>query len=495
MGTKLPGINFNKEYFLFLLPVFFAVHGYREQYRQVSLSDIIYLGAILLVASIVMAAVFLLVFRNWRKAAMFSFGLMVFHIFFGPVHDAIKSVGGSTFFSKYSFILPLSLLLLAALFFYLKRTRHTFHQFTRYINLLLLVLIIVDLVPLVLKASVQNNNAAVIPAGMQSCDTCSKPDIYLIIADEYAGHAALKEALGFDNTDFEMALKNRGFEIIDSSISNYNYTPFSIASTFAMDYLQGIEGRNQSAEDRKTCYRLINENTVVNFLKAQGYAVKNYSVFQFNNDLPPVGSTTFFTSGRDLITAHTFLGRLDRDVRFNTVTKLGWKSEMNRMANHELRNVQSLFEQTKNEAARKEKDPRLIYTHLMMPHYPYFFDKNGKRNPLELLTEGNQWREQKYIEYLQYSNGKFLELVDHIFAHSEKPPVIILMGDHGFRHFNRPVDKKYHFMNFNAVYLPDRDYDRFYKGISGVNQFRVLLNQVFGQQLPLLKDTSLFLKE
>jgi hypothetical protein len=69
------------------------------------------------------------------------------------------------------------------------------------------------------------------------------------------------------------------------------------------------------------------------------------------------------------------------------------------------------------------------------------------------------------------------------------------MGDHGFRHFEKPVAEKYHFMNMNAVYFPDKNYSSFYEGMSAVNLFRIVSNIQFNQKLPLLKDSTSYMVE
>jgi hypothetical protein len=131
----------------------------------------------------------------------------------------------------------------------------------------------------------------------------------------------------------------------------------------------------------------------------------------------------------------------------------------------------------------------------MMPHYPYLFDKNGNRTAPEMVLEGSQQKQKEYVEYLQYSNKRFLSLIDFILKKSVKPPVIIFMGDHGFRHFTTTVSPEYYFMNVNAVYLPSKNYNQFYNGASGVNQFRILFNSIFNQHLPMLKDSTVFVQE
>jgi hypothetical protein len=131
----------------------------------------------------------------------------------------------------------------------------------------------------------------------------------------------------------------------------------------------------------------------------------------------------------------------------------------------------------------------------MMPHYPYYYDKDGKERPFEELVEGKQIDQAAYIGYLQYSNGRLLELIDHIRSHSQAPPIIILMGDHGFRHFTAPVEHRYYFLNHTSVYLPTQDYPAFRDSLGTVNFFRAMLNTQFGQHLEYLKDSTSYLQD
>ncbi|MBL0130271.1 MAG: hypothetical protein IPP43_03395 [Chitinophagaceae bacterium] len=67
-----------------------------------------------------------------------------------------------------------------------------------------------------------------------------KPDIYHIVFDSYANRPTLKEYWDYDN-DIYPFLNSRGFFTVDSAFSNYNSTPFSISSTFNLQYLKGAE--------------------------------------------------------------------------------------------------------------------------------------------------------------------------------------------------------------------------------------------------------------
>jgi hypothetical protein len=385
--------------------------------------------------------------------------------------------------------------LFIALFIYFFKARRTFQRFTRYINLVLIVLIFFETGRLIIKSSrhaVTVNKIADIKS--QNCDTCLKPDIYLILADEYAGHQELQDLFGFDNSNFENDLRSRGFYIVRGSKSNYNYTPFSVASMLNMDFLTNIEGRNSSRQDMNICYDKINKNQLLNYLKQYNYTIINNSIFNLDN-IHTKAQNSFLKTGKEIIEGETFWGRINRDIRFNLVTRFKILFEVKKIAFIDLNNNTLLLKNTIKESKAKSNKPRFVYSHLVMPHYPYYFDKNGNPYPLEYLSEGNQASQEKYIEYLQYCNNQFLDLIDQILRASKTPPIILFMGDHGFRHFTTPVDPSYHFMNMNAIYLPRKKYNSFYDGMSNVNVFRVLLNTQFNLQLPLLKDSTSFLKE
>ena len=443
-------------------------------------------------AVIVVFTISLFIFRERNKAAFFTFCLFIFYFFFGPAHDTLKKWTGNGFLSGYRFLLPLALLFFICLFVFIKRRQKPFTATNRYLNLLFLLLIGADLAGFLFKKvpvkPVVHQNR------FQPCDSCTKPDIYFIIADGYPGRIQLKDNFQYDNSGFENELARRGFHIVDSSTSNYNFTTFSVASMLDMQYLSNIHGSNSDRHDMLICYNSIKRNTLFDFLNSRGYRLYNHSIFDLEKD-PSRAKPTFLPRKTRPIVSQTFFYRIRKDLGHLLVTKLKIRSVTRNLRNLDLRNNNKIFELTKEVAGSETANPKFVYTHLVMPHYPYYFDSSGRQAPFEILTDEYATNQKAFIEYLAYSNKKLLELVDHIRANAPSPPLIILMGDHGFREFREPVAEKYHFMNLNAVLLPGSRYNGFYKGMSGVNQFRVILNTQFGQQLPLLKDSSSFLRE
>ena len=477
-----------------LLCFFFVLHGFTANYYFIPLTDALFLTGVYILSALLITGIALLFYKNIIKASLLAFFIMSYHFFFGAAHDFIKQISAGSIISKYSFILPLSLIICLLLMIILKKTRRPLLRLNYFLNILLLLLIIIESGWLISKITgTDNKDTATLPQGFTPVTDIPKPDIYLIVADEYAGNAELKEIFGFDNATFEDSLRSKGFYTIPYSRSNYNYTPFAGASLLNMNYLE-LENKDRGQSDLAFCYKTIRENKLFHFLQYHGYSIINYSVFDFNGQ-PARVNESFLPVCTKFITMQTFLSRLNWDIRFNLITKWKSKSELKRLTYSSLHNNNNLYELTMYKAGERTASPKFVYTHLMMPHYPYYFDENGDALPFERLVEGNQTNQKDFIGYLKYCNKKFLDLIDHILQSSAAPPIIILMGDHGFRHFKQPVASEYYFLNLMSFHLPGKNYTSFTDSLTSVNLFRTILNTEFRQALPLLPDSTIYLKD
>lgn len=480
--------------FVWLLPGFFVLHGYTVFYDLISSKDAWMLAGKYWIFAVIFVLLSWLLFKDIYKAAILAFALFFYNFFFGSVHDWLKLQFQGAFVSRYVFILPVSLLLILSLIIFLKKRKKTFFQFTCYLNILLFLLIVLDIINLFTKRINKNAIINFDKNEFVPCSDCNKPDIYYILADEYAGEKQLTELLKFDNSAFENELKKRGFHIIENPESNYNYTIFSAPSILNMDYIHGIEGRNQSIHDRKICMDIIENNPVFRFFKAQGYQTYNYSPFHISGH-PVLAIPSFLPRYASPITAQTFLFRTERDLWFHLVTDFKLPGLKESVIYNDKKNNELFIKLTKEIAGKQTAKPKFVYTHLIMPHYPYYYDKDGNETPYEFLTGEKGPLTSLYLNYLLYSNKVFLDLIDTIKISSTRPVLIIFMSDHGFKSFPNYEHAEYDFTNFNSLLLPDSNYAPFYNGISNVNQFRVLLNSQFRQKLTLLKDSTSFIRE
>lgn len=482
--------------YLFLLPVFFVLHGYLENYGFISPGELAILTLTYLAGTLILAIIGWLFFRNIPKAALTAFVIMAWYFFFGVLRDFLKKHVPAV--ASYSVLLGAFFVLLIIFIIYLKKSNRQFKPLTGFLNILFLIYILADTGNLISKAfrSGAENNLSVYSFAKDnsyiSCDTCSKPDIYFILMDGYASTAALAQWYNFRN-DLDSFLLQKKFSIQTNSRSSYNFTPFSMASILNMSYLKGIKNTKAvTVTDYANCEVLIRNNEVIKTLNAAGYAIVNYSIFNLAGH-PSLIKQSFLPLNTRLITERTLFAHVRKDIGWKLATwypfKWFWSSDIMKAD----RNNQRLIELIKTNPAIKSTKPRFVYAHLNMPHSPFYYDKNGKLKDIATITRENvSFPITSYLEYLHYTNSRIREMVTSI-QQQNPSAVIILMGDHGNRDITNEAFPIRHFQNLNAVYYPDNDYKMLYDSISGVNQFRVVLNKLLYQKLPLLKDSSIYL--
>ena len=480
-------------YFLFLLPLFFVTHISSENPGLVSftLGGSIFLEFSLI--GLLLSFLFWLIIKDFRKAALVALFIVGFDIFFGSLYDFFNKHFIGAWFLKYTVIIGGTLLIIALLVIYLKWTSKKFHTTIQFLNMLLIILIAIDLVKLATFSTKMKEPIVMdLSDKLVKCDTCNKPDIYLLITDGYAGDTSLREYFNFDNSAFTSALKQRGFYVVNNPRSNYNFTVYTIASMFSMDYIHELDkGKNVTQQDIYLSRDLISKNNFTEYLKSNGYEIQNYSFMNPGGSKSKI-RLSYFPPKRALFTSQTFLNRFTRGAgyHFPFYTKLFYSNIRNSEYNNRV--MDSLIREN---AGKRHPAPRFIFSQLILPHHPYYYDSVGNRR-LSLDQSPNVEQEKKdYVQYVVYTNKKLLSLIDHILSNSSRPPIIMLMSDHGYRRFAGKQYNDFQFMTLNTVYMPDSNYAGFYDGMSNVNQMRVLLNSQFRQQLPLLKDSSSFLIE
>ncbi|MBO9562385.1 MAG: sulfatase-like hydrolase/transferase [Niastella sp.] len=491
----------NKPWFVLLLPLFFVLHGYAEHYSFIGIQDIAYLLIVYCIATAMLYLLFRLIFRNNTKAAIMTTALMAVYFFYGALFDFLKTHSPIKGLHKYSVLVPLILIALITLFIFLKKSAKPITRFVFFLNVLLLIYLCVDLATIGWKAMrIGNNDMANYGFARNNerhiPDSCKKPDIYYFIFDEYTSSRSLKEKFNYHN-DLDSFLLSRDFHIQTNSVSNYNYTPFSVAATLNMQYLTTIDSNAKvNRVDYLNCNPLIRENEVVRFLGMNGYEIVNLSVFDLAGH-PSIVQQSFLPLKTKMITEGTLWARVYRDFEWyffsnKLLARLLGKPAYAYLEHRE--NNEKLYQEAIRQSTIKNPAPRFIYTHLYMPHMPFFFDRFGNQRADSLIIEeAKTLSAENYIEYLPYVNNKIRKLIDTLQHNTGSSAVIILQGDHGFRTgVNNGIDV---FRNLNTTYFPDGNYSKLYDSMSNVNYFRATFNTLYHQQYPMLKDSTIFLSD
>lgn len=515
-------MNFKKPdifpFHIFLLPVFFIWHVVNQYFGLVPLK---YSGFFLL--CYISLSLFLLLFgrllfRDILKAACWASLLLIIFFFWGAAHDFLKKLNLPGFFVSYSFLLSLVIVFIIVLTWQLRKKK-TPVKFNRFLNLLFCVFVIAEAVVTIYKFSgkqIQKNNLTyynksfqprIMPADrlakphFRGEDTSSvqwgRPDIFLIIFDEYASSPALREYLHYDNSLFDSMLVKNNFFLATQSKSNYNSTPLSIASFLDLDYFnKPLEGVLAEPLLVLQGQYTIKQSMIPRLLGAIGYQIVNLGLSDLKDH--PIRTESFFNNNTaEALYLETLLGRIEKEIWWNVrqKTNIHWKPfgavYQDDIFTTNRNNYQSLVEQLNTSSTQ----PRLVIAHFMLPHKPFYFDRNGnlRTNP---FTNNPTIDDSLYIDQLVYTNTWIDTIATATNKDSGRPRAVILAGDHGYRDkLNDPATRNKQFMNLNAWYFSDRDHSLLYDSISPVNSFRVILNKYFNANLPLLKDSTVRLVE
>jgi hypothetical protein len=486
-------------FYVLLLPVFFVIHGSLEYYGYLSFSDVLLLMVTYCAGAGVLFGLFFLFCRHAGKAGVYTGAVLFFYFFFGAIKDFLKI--HIHFLHRWSVFLPLWIAVAIALFLYLRRKPQVVPRWSLFLNGLFIIYLVIDISGLLIAAlwpstrretGAATRHLSLTPAA----DSMDRPDIYFLLFDAYTSSKALREQFHYDNSDLDSFLAVRGFHIQRSSRSNYKYTILSMPSILNMDYLDDLKNvRGGPAEEYLYLSGRIRENVLTAWLKEQGYDIINCSIFDLEGNPTPVSETMLPLKTR-LITDQTFYSRFVHDIAWNFLQyfhdPLSKKELYGPLYNNEK------LEGLLNEATLSQgKRPRFIYSHFNLPHPPYYFDGKGRKLKVTApYSPADEDRTEDYLAYVSYANSVLKNMVLTIQQRTNGKAVIIFMGDHGLRSHDRLGYNPLFFLeNQNAVYFPSRDYHLLYDSISGVNQFRVVLNTLFRQNIPLLKDSIVNVKD
>lgn len=339
-----------------------------------------------------------------------------------------------------------------------------------------------------------------VATNLPSAAGSEKPDIYYIVLDAYAGEEMLRQLHHFDNSPFTSALQERGFVVRPESRSNYLRTMHSLSSSLNMQYLDQVSSIMKDSPLWWPLQQTFAQNEIRAFLESQGYhtiVVTSGWDFTSISDAEiylkpyPIMLNKFeeFFIGNTNLSLLSFLSRVG--VSFPSY-------ETHRQS------VRYAFEQL--EKTPERESPKFTFVHIISPHPPFVFDRDGNAvtpdyaftlaDNRELIRPPSAYQ-QAYLEQLMFVNAQILEVVDAILERSSTPPIIIIQGDHGPGIFldaqtSSPPCFDERLSILNAYYLPGVDPAAIPPDITPVNTFRLILNHYFSTALALLPNHQYF---
>jgi hypothetical protein len=365
---------------------------------------------------------------------------------------------------------------------------------TSYLNVFALVLVALPIGGAV-SARVQEPARPLIQGGGAGVPTAAKPerlpDIYYIILDCYARSDTLKDLFGFDNEPFLRRLEQKGFHVCRQSTSNYAYTALSLCSSLNGDYLDRLI--DPSVRDLIPLGKRIGDNFVINSLRPHGYKFVTFATGFEPTDRP---EADLYLYSRGPATSFQWM-LMDMTPLRLLLPKVGiWDSYM-----YLRERTRFILDHLPDITAIEE--PTFTFAHILCPHPPFVFGEHGEDVSLHgestykpALLNAENYR-KGYAHQAKYITEQIEPTINRILAESPEPPIIILQSDHGSglrHHLDNLEETDLHerMSILNCYYFPDRNYDRLYDRITPVNSFRIVLNQFFGANLPLLEERNYF---
>lgn len=449
--------------------------------------------------------------RSWQKAALtaaFWVAAIYLLFFFAyvPIYQAVeKTVILGVNIGRHRTLLILLVALLAAGTLFIVTRKGISGILTAFLNVIAIAAIIIPVGQIVAYKIQTSEIVARMQAGFQPDSAVSvmegemTPDVYYIILDMYTRADVLKDYFSFDNAALLDYLTERGFYVAECSQSNYNSTQYSIGSTLNMDYLDTL---GLDVED-PDLVAAVQQNRVMALFEDLGYRTiafeTGFSITEIQNVdeyLSPFknvwdglfyGGVNSFEAMILKNSAGTLLYEAKPNLakKYQTILDTPYIQYRERIA----------YALDKLESIAGMDGPKFVFAHILAPHDPFVFDQHGNfvyretpftlNNDQEYVTPGTYVA--GYTAELQYLNMRVEAIVDALLAESKNPPVIILQGDHGApRSWEIGGDTAI----LNAYYLPRKDSENLSPNISPVNTFRVVFNQYFNGQFPLLEDQS-----
>ncbi len=475
--------------FLYLLPIFFYLVGISEYGFHPTLSKLVIPLVLMLVFVGALHLAIFRVYQNNGRIFIMSFLVFSMYLFFGNIKDTIPQ---SSIFHSYFVVLALLLVILLTINLYLRNRNKIILQFFAYLNLLLVLLTLMQFALSVknIKECFRTHHQII---RFSKPILNRTPSIYFILFDEYPGTVSLKEYYQFGNEALIDHLRQHDFHVFDTMNSNYDKTIYSINSILNLQYLDMASYLpvNRYAAYLKN-FTSIKRNVLTSFLEKQGYRIHNLSLFDLGSH-QATSSYPLLKTSNEPLQKNMFHNKLKDDLLWKLYSgKFRVPFLYDRYLLHVHHQNNEIIKQTIAGSAKKNQQPFFHYAHLLMPHEPIFTDSNGKLYDMEReqhLTDISR----KGLDYLKYTNRRMMQLSDTL-VKNDPGAIIILLSDHGYGD-TPETQRKLHCNNFMAIHLPDADYARIGKLRSNVNLFRIILNQYFGQQLPLQKDSCYSINE
>lgn len=296
-------------------------------------------------------------------------------------------------------------------------------------------------------------------------ETTGKPNIYLIIFDEYSNFPQMQTYYNYDNRVLRDFLEKNNFNVSETSVNESIGTTTVLTNLINLDYL--VDNTTPAGEKET----LRKNASLFSILREYGYELQVADVYNFfgqgsvANQVVTAGAATLNgESLSDLLLRRTVLYPF-----FQT------------SASQSMAPIMEMVNYVCDPSVRPASDTfTLVY--LSFPHQPFLVDENGA--PIPPAHSADWEDDQYYLGQYKYATKLMIQMADSILTNNPDS-IIMLQSDHGARSGDIPRFPLRVMHNpFNVVYYRNLPLD--IEGLSSVNTLRKILNQTLGTAYEML---------
>jgi hypothetical protein len=321
------------------------------------------------------------------------------------------------------------------------------------------------------------------------------PDVYVILLDGYARADVLRGTFDYDNSPFLDALAADGFQVAGHSHSNYLITNLSVSSFLNYRELNDIPAlepliADPAGTEGGPVHRAIAGAAVLDDFRRLGYDTIGISS---GFEQPAVrGADTFIDNGE--------LNEFEiQMMRASIIPPLVTTVVPDAFSGNQRQRIESVFDDVERLAAQKSARPKFVFAHVPSPHGPWVQQADGSPRVMTSLetwyfdtpeTTGMTRDEviKGYVGQSAYLGQRARAAVEAIQKSSARPPVILLISDHGSSLDVSAANPEQRLRNLFAAYTPGHP-GLFADDLTLIGVFPTLFDAYFGVELPRPAET------
>jgi hypothetical protein len=323
--------------------------------------------------------------------------------------------------------------------------------------------------------------------------SAQKRDVYWLVFDRYGSDRAHMLEYGIRN-DLTPWLGGHAFTVLADSHANYVRTALSIGTTVSMAHVADMPGvpRPQTA-DVSFIDDKIRSSLVARQFQALGYRYVNIGSWW-----DPTGASPLADVNLRLPGPSEFVSTLVDGTALPAIQKrLHLTKPVDKRVRHFENNEYGL---DAIERMRNEPGPKFVFGHVLLPHPPLVYDRDGTF--MDLDDQRGLSGKDRYARQLAYTNERIRGILTGLLSLPEaQRPVIILQADEGpwpaaysaqrdtfewASASDDTLEAKYGILN--AWYVPGAGRVGLYPTMTSINTFPVLFRDYFGLPYAPLAD-------